>query len=57
MTTTVKTINTEQEDPYARERLAAATLDFYFRFLQRPDAREMLEKKKAELRARGIRLN
>ena len=39
------------------ERLAAATLDFYHRFMQRPDAKELLERKKAELRARGVRLN
>lgn len=36
------------------ERLAAATLEFYYRFMERPDARELLEKLKAELRKRGI---
>lgn len=36
------------------ERLAAATLEFYYRFMERPDARELLEKRKAELRKRGI---
>lgn len=46
-----------EPDPYATERLAAATLDFYHRFMQRPDAKELLERKKAELRARGVRLN
>lgn len=56
MNTTV-IITPAKADPYVAERQAAATLDFYFRFLQRPDARELLEKKKAELRARGIRLN
>ena len=48
---------TTTTDPYATERLAAATLDFYHRFMQRPDAKELLERKKAELRARGVRLN
>lgn len=51
------TTTTMEPDPYATERLAAATLDFYHRFMQRPDAKELLERKKAELRARGVRLN
>ena len=51
------TTTTTAPDPYATERLAAATLDFYHRFMQRPDAKELLERKKAELRARGVRLN
>ena len=51
------TTTTPEPDPYATERLAAATLDFYHRFMQRPDAKELLERKKAELRARGVRLN
>lgn len=51
------TTTTTEPDPYATERLAAATLDFYHRFMQRPDAKELLERKKAELRARGVRLN
>lgn len=55
---TIKITTTPAEpDPYATERLAAATLDFYHRFMQRPDAKELLERKKAELRARGVRLN
>lgn len=36
------------------ERLAAATLAFYHRFMRRPDARKILEEEKAELRERGI---
>lgn len=36
------------------DRLAAATLAFYRRFMQRPDARKILEEEKAELRERGI---
>ena len=36
------------------ERFAAAMLEIYYRFMERPDARELLEKKKAELRERGI---
>lgn len=36
------------------ERLAAATLAFYHRFMQRPDARKILEEEKAELQERGI---
>ena len=43
--------------PYQMERLAAATSEFWFRFIGTPGARELLEKKKAELRERGIRLN
>ena len=54
---TTTTTTTTEPDPYATERLAAATLDFYHRFMQRPDAKELLERKKAELRARGVRLN
>lgn len=54
---TIKITTTAEPDPYATERLAAATLDFYHRFMQRPDAKELLERKKAELRARGVRLN
>lgn len=54
---TIKITTTAEPDPYAIERLAAATLDFYHRFMQRPDAKELLERKKAELRARGVRLN
>lgn len=53
---TIKITTTAEPDPYATERLAA-TLDFYHRFMQRPDAKELLERKKAELRARGVRLN
>lgn len=53
----IKITTTAEPDPYATERLAAATLDFYHRFMQRPDAKELLERKKAELRARGVRLN
>lgn len=34
--------------------LANTTLDMLFWFLQRPDGRELLEQKKAELRARGV---
>ena len=34
--------------------LAHATLDMLHRFLLRPDGRELLEKKKAELRERGV---
>lgn len=33
--------------------LAHTTLDMLYRFLQRPDGRELLEQKKAELRERG----
>lgn len=54
---TIKITTTAEPDSYAAERLAAATLDFYHRFMQRPDAKELLERKKAELRARGVRLN
>lgn len=54
---TIKITTTAEPDSYATERLAAATLDFYHRFMQRPDAKELLERKKAELRARGVRLN
>lgn len=38
----------------AAERLAAETLAFYHRFMQRPDAREILEEEKAENRKRGL---
>ena len=43
---TIKITTTAEPDPYATERLAAATLDFYHRFMQRPDAKELLERKK-----------
>ena len=33
---------------------AAERLAFYHRFMQRPDAREILEEEKAELRKRGL---
>lgn len=36
------------------DRLAAATLSFYHRFLIRKTARDELDSKKAELRASGI---
>lgn len=36
------------------ERLAAATLNFYHRFLLRKNARDELDAKKAELRSSGI---
>lgn len=35
-------------------QISYATVDLLFRFLQRPDGRELLEKKKAELRERGL---
>lgn len=34
---------------HTQENLARATLEFYKRFIAQPGAREMLEKKKAEL--------
>ena len=34
---------------YVKERLAAATLEAFLRFMKQPGAREMLEKKKEEL--------
>ena len=36
------------------ERCVATMLELYYSFMERPDARELLDKKKAELRERGI---
>ncbi|MCI6623644.1 MAG: hypothetical protein MSB96_06680 [Subdoligranulum sp.] len=36
------------------ERFVAAMLEIYYRFMEQPNARELLEKKEAELRERGI---
>ena len=47
-------LGNNREGAEAAERLAAATLAFYHRFMQRPDAREILEEEKAELRKRGL---
>ncbi len=35
--------------PHQQEALAAATLELYHSFMAQPGAREMIEKKKAEL--------
>jgi len=48
------TINLNEIQPGKMIPLAHATLDMLYRFLQRPDGRELLEQKKAELRARGV---
>ena len=50
---------TKQKNPFNLsdekvERLAAATLNFYHRFLLRKNARDELDAKKAELRSSGI---
>ncbi len=45
-------IDVSQISRYQREVLAAATMDFINRILAQPGGRELLEKKKAELRWR-----
>ena len=47
-------INTKEIPEYARNQIAEATLAMVLRVIRQPDGREMIEKKKAELRAAGV---
>lgn len=47
-------LNLSAVEPGRLIPLALETINFYRRFMERPDGRELLEKKKAELRARGV---
>ena len=50
----VHTLDLSTVDPGRLIPLALETIILYRKFMQRPDAAELLEKKKAELRARGV---
>lgn len=54
MNTKIQPVRPSGISDAAAERLAAATLAFFHRFMQRPDAREILEEEKAENRKRGL---
>ena len=54
MNTKIQPVRAAGISDEAAERLAAETLAFYHRFMQRPDAREILEEEKAENRKRGL---
>ena len=43
----------ESMPQYKKDRLAAATLDLFNRIVSQPGGRELIERKKAELRAQG----